>query len=67
MKKFSKALVGAPVRFFNDSKQNKSEEYMGLQELERVWSYFFKKINANYNASSSCVFRIAPCLDLDLV
>jgi hypothetical protein len=36
MKKFSKALVGAPVRFFNDSKQNKSEEYMGLQELERV-------------------------------
>jgi hypothetical protein len=55
------------VRFFNDSKQNKSEEYMGLQELERVWSYFFKKINANYNASSSCVFRIAPCLDLDLV
>jgi len=36
MKKFCKALVGALMRFSNDSKQNKSGEYMELQELERV-------------------------------
>ncbi len=35
MKKFCKALGGAPMRVFNDSKQTKSEEYMGLLELER--------------------------------
>jgi hypothetical protein len=49
MKKFCKALVDAPMRFFNDSKQTKREEYMELLELERegLEFYFFKKLNAN--------------------
>jgi hypothetical protein len=44
MKKFRKALVEAPMRFFNDSKQTKSEEYMGLARTrEGLLELFFQK------------------------
>jgi hypothetical protein len=46
---------------FNYSKWTKNDEDMGLK-LERVYSYFFKKIETNYHSSSSCVLYVAPLL-----
>jgi hypothetical protein len=54
IKKFCKALVDAPIRFFNSSKQTENEEDRGL-ELERGQMLLKKKLKQTITQSSSCV------------